>query len=285
MVAYRDVLQHHTLQAAAALSYYLVLSLFPGLIFLAAVMGAIPLPDLFGSVLRLMWTLLPADTMRLVQSVLLDVLPTNHKAWLSFGMVGTIWMASVAFDAMIEALDIAYDVKEARPFWKTRLLAIGLAAIAGGLVLSALAVMIAGTHFAAWLASRIYVSHEFVLLWPAIHWAVAIVFTLLAVELLYFLAPNVKQRFLATLPGAILAVTCWIALSYLLGFYFRHAAGFSRTYGTLAGFIAFMIWCYWNSFALLVGAELNAKVARESAKGPLPPKEQPVADDTLDRAA
>jgi len=133
IVVYRDVLQHHTLQAAAALSYYLVLSMFPGLIFLAAVMGAIPLPDLFGSVLRLMWTLFPPDTMRLVQSVLSDVLPTNHKAWLSLGIVGTIWVASAAFDAMIEALDIAYDVKEARPFWKTRLLAIGLAAITGGL--------------------------------------------------------------------------------------------------------------------------------------------------------
>jgi len=285
IVAYRDVLEHHTLQVAAALSYYLVLSLFPGLMFLSAVLGAIPLPDLFGSVLRLMWTLLPADTMRLVQSVLLDVLSTNRKAWLSFGIVGTIWVASAAFDAMIEALDIAYDVKEDRPFWRTRLLAIGLAAITAGLVSSALAVMIVGTHFGAWLAARLYVSHEFVLLWPAIHWAVAIVFTLLAVELLYFLAPNVRQRFLATLPGAILAVTCWIVLSYLLGFYFRHVANFSRTYGTLAGFIAFMTWCYWNSFALLVGAEVNAELAKESTKGQLPPKEQPVADDTLGHAA
>ncbi len=285
IVAYRDVLEHHTPQVAAALSYYLVLSLFPGLMFLSAVLGAIPLPDLFGSVLRLMWTLLPADTMRLVQSVLLDVLSTNRKAWLSFGIVGTIWVASAAFDAMIEALDIAYDVKEDRPFWRTRLLAIGLAAITAGLVSSALAVMIVGTHFGAWLAARLYVSHEFVLLWPAIHWAVAIVFTLLAVELLYFLAPNVRQRFLATLPGAILAVTCWIVLSYLLGFYFRHVANFSRTYGTLAGFIAFMTWCYWNSFALLVGAEVNAELAKESTKGQLPPKEQPVADDTLGHAA
>ena len=283
--AYRDALEHRTLQASAALAYYLVLSLFPGLIFLSAVIGAISLPDLFGSILRLMWMLLPPDTMRLVQSVLFDVLATNHKAWLSFGIVGTIWLASAAFDAMIEALDVAYGVKEARPFWKTRLLAIALAAITGGLVLFALAVMIAGTHFGAWLANRIHVSQEFVSLWPAIHWAIAIAFTLVAVELLYFLAPNVKQRFLATLPGAILAVTCWIALSYLLGFYFRHAASFSRTYGTLAGFIAFMIWCYWNSFALLVGAELNAKLATESAKGQLPPKEQPVADDSLDRAA
>ena len=282
--AYRNVLKHHTLQVSAALSYYLVLSVFPALIFLSAVMASLPLPDLFERVLDLMSRLLPADTMRVVQSVLRD-LAANHKPWLSFGMVSTIWVASAAFDAMIEALDIAYDVKEGRPFWKTRLLAIELAAISGGLLLSALAVMVVGPRFGTWLAARIYLSQEFVLRWPVIHWAIAIVFTLTAVELLYFLAPNVKQRFLATLPGAILAVTCWIGLSYLLGFYFRHFANYSPTYGALGGVMAFMTWFYWNSFALLVGAELNAELAKQSAEGRLPPKEPPVAEDTLDRAA
>jgi membrane protein len=283
--AYQDVLEHHTLQTAAALSYYLVLAVFPGLIFLSAVMGSIPVPDLFGRVLSTMSLLLPADTMRMVESVLLDVLATNRKAWLSFGMLGAIWVASAAFDAMIEALDIAYDVNDARPFWKTRLRALGLGIITAGLVSSALAVMIVGPRFGAWLASRIYLSASFVLLWPAIHWTIAIVFTLVAVELLYFLAPNVKQRFVATLPGAIFSVMCWIGLSYLLGFYFRHIVNLSRTYGTLAGFIAFMTWCYWNAFALLVGAELNAELAKESKKGQLHQKDQTVVDATFDRAA
>jgi membrane protein len=283
--AYHDVLKHHTLLTSAALSYYLVLAVFPGLIFLSAVMGSIPLPGLLGQVLGTMLVLLPADTMRMVQSVLLDVLATNHKAWLSFGMLGAIWVVSAAFDALIEGLDIAYDVNDDRPFWKTRLRAVGLGIITAGLVSSALAVMIVGPRFGAWLASRIYLSASFVLLWPAIHWTIAIVFTLVAVELLYFLAPNVKQRFGATLPGAIFAVTCWIGLSYLLGFYFRHVDNLSRTYGTLAGFIAFMTWCYWNAIALLLGAELNAELAKESKKGQLHQKDRTSADETFDRAA
>jgi len=214
-----------------------------------------------------------------------DVLATNRTAWLSFGMLGTVWLASAAFAAITEALDIAYQVYDDRPFWKTRLRAIGLGVITAGLVASALAVMIVGPRFGAWLASRIYLSAGFVLLWPIIHWAIAIMFTLVAVELLYFLAPNVQQRFWATLPGTILAVACWLGLSYLLGFYFRHVAELRRTYGTLGGFIAFMTWFYWNSFALLVGAELNSELAKESAKGQLPPKEQPAAEDTRGRAA
>ena len=77
-------------------------------------------------------------------------------------MLGTIWMASTAFDAVIEALDIAYDVDDLRPFWKTRLLAVGLAAISGGLLLVALAVTIVGPRFGDWLAARLELSTLFV---------------------------------------------------------------------------------------------------------------------------
>lgn len=280
-----DLAQHHVFQMAAALSYYMVLAVFPGMIFLSSVMSLIPLPDLFGRVVGTMSLLLPPDTMRVVQAVLLDVLATNRKAWLSFGMVGVIWVASAAFDALIEALDIAYDVNDDRPFWQTRLRAIGLGIITAGLLSTALAVMIVGPRFGAWLAARIHLSSAFVLLWPVIHWSIAILFTLIAVELVYFLGPNVKQRFGATLPGAIFSVTCWLVLSYALGFYFRHLANLSRTYGTLAGFIAFMTWFYWNSFALLLGAELNAELAKESNKGQLQEKSEPLGEETLGRAA
>jgi membrane protein len=130
-----------------------------------------------------------------------------------------------------------------------------------------------------------HLSSAFVLLWPVIHWSIAILFTLISVELVYFLGPNVKQRFGATLPGAIFSVTCWLVLSYALGFYFRHLANLSRTYGTLAGFIAFMTWFYWNSFALLLGAELNAELAKESRKGQLLEKNQSFGEDNLRHAA
>ncbi len=269
---YRDLMRHHMLQVSAALSYYFVLSVFPGLIFLSAIVGSISLPDLFNHVLLLMGRLLPQDTMKLVYSVLGDVLAAHRGTWLSFGMLGLMWTASAAFDSMIEALNIAYDVKDDRPFWKTRLLAIALAAIIGSLLLTALGVMVVGPRFGEWLATRLSMSAVFVAVWPVLRWALAICFTILAVEVLYYLAPNVKQRFGATLPGAVLSVIVWNALSFLLGYYFRHWANFNRTYGTLGGFIAFMTWLYWTSFVLLVGAELNAELAKESKKGCVQPK-------------
>ncbi len=289
---YRDVMRHHMLQVAAALSYYFVLSVFPGLIFLSAIVGFISLPDLFNRVLLLMGRLLPQDTMKLVYSVLSDVLASHRGTWLSFGMLGLIWTASAAFDSMIEALNIAYDVKDDRPFWKTRLLAIALAAIIGSLLLTSLGVMLVGPRFGEWLASRIGLSAVFVAVWPFLRWILAVCFTILAIEVLYYLAPNVKQRFAATLPGAILAVIVWNGFSFLLGYYFRHWANFNRTYGTLGGFIAFMTWLYWTSFVLLVGAELNAELAKESKKGCVQPKgvlsqnrERVTQPATIDRAA
>jgi membrane protein len=273
------------MQMTAALAYYFVLSLFPALILLSAVVAYLPVPDLFGQVLSLMAKFIPPDGMGLVRRVLADVITPNRGAFLSFGILGTLWTASGGFSAAIEALNVAYDVQDDRPFWKTRPLALALAFIIGGLLLLALAVMIVGPRFGGWLADRVHLSAVFVLLWPYIHWTVAIGFTVLAVEALYFLAPNVKQRFLATLPGAVVAVASWIALSFLLGLYFRHFAHFNKTYGTLGAAIALMMWLYWTGFAILVGAELNSELARISRKGPVQEKHEPPDLTRIDLAA
>jgi membrane protein len=282
---YGNVVRNHTPQMAAALAYYSVLSLFPALIFLSAVVAYLPVPNLFNQALALLARFLPADAMGLVQRVLADVISPNKGTFLSLGILGTLWAASGGFAAMIEALNIAYDVRDDRPFWKTRPLAVGLAFLTGALLLIALSVMIVGPRFGEWLAGKVHLSGLFVLLWPFIHWTIAIGFTILAVEALYFLAPNVKQRLRATLPGAVVAVSCWIALSYLLGIYFRHFGNFNKTYGTLGAAVALMVWLYWTGFAMLVGAELNEELAKISKEGKLQEKHEPPAITKIDFAA
>jgi membrane protein len=282
---YGNVVRNHTLQMAAALAYYFVLSLFPALIFLSAVVAYLPVPNLFNQALALLARFLPADAMGLVQRVLADVISPNKGTFLSLGILGTLWAASGGFAAMIEALNIAYDVRDDRPFWKTRPLAVGLAFLTGALLLIALSVMVVGPRFGQWLAGKVHLSGLFVLLWPFIHWTIAIGFTILAVEALYFLAPNVKQRLRATLPGAVVAVSCWIALSYLLGIYFRHFGNFNKTYGTLGAAVALMIWLYWTGFAMLVGAELNEELAKISKEGKLQEKHEPPSITKIDFAA
>ncbi|HZR28424.1 MAG TPA: YihY/virulence factor BrkB family protein [Terriglobales bacterium] len=272
---YRDLDSNHTLQMAAALSYYFVMSLFPALILLSAVVAYLPVPDLFNQALNLMARFVPPDSMGIVKKVLADVVTPNRGTFLSVGILGTLWAASGGFVAAIEALNVAYDAEETRPFWKTRPLAIGLTFLIGGLLLTALGVMIVGPRFGEWLAARTHLSQLYSILWPYVHWSIAVGFTVLAVEALYFLGPNVKQRFLATLPGAVLAVGAWIGLSYLLGVYFRSFANFNKTYGSLGAAVALMVWLYWTSFGMLIGAELNAELAKVSKAGKIPEQEQP----------
>ena len=235
--------------------------------------------------LGLMSHVVPPDSMGIVRKVVSDVVAPNRGAFLSFGIVGTLWSASGGFSAVIEALNIAYDADETRPFWVTRPLAIGLTLLLGALVLIALGVMVVGPHFGEWLTGRVHLSEAWIWVWPYIHWTVSVVFTILAVEALYFLAPNVKQRFLATLPGAAMAVGFWIALSYGLGIYFRKFANLNRTYGTLAAAVALMVWLYWTGFAMLVGAELNAELAKKTKTGPIEEKPPETEITKLDLTA
>jgi membrane protein len=209
----------------------------------------------------------------------------NRSALLSFGVLGTLWTASGGFAAAIEALDIAYEVEEERPFWVTRPLAVGLTLLVGVLLLVALSVMLVGPEFGTWLASHARLSWMFARAWPYIHWTAAVMFTVLAMESIYFLAPNVRQRFWSTLPGAVLSVISWIVLSYALGIYFRSFANFNKLYGTMGAAIALMVWLYWTSFFMLVGAELNCELAKETEKGKIKQDEKKSGLTGLDLAA
>jgi len=277
--------QKHTLQMAAALSYYFVISLFPAILLLSAIVAYLPGARPFDQVLSLMSGFVPHDSLELLRKVLATIVTPNRGTLLSFGILGTLWTASGGFAAAIEALDIAYEVEEERPFWVTRPISVGLTLLVGVLLLIALAVMVVGPQFGTWLAERAHLSWLLARSWPYIHWTVAILFTVLAVEALYFLAPNVKQRFWATLPGAVLSVGCWIGLSYGLGIYFRSFAHFNKTYGAMGAVIALMVWLYWTSFFMLVGAELNCELAKLSRQGKIPQDEDASGITKLDIAA
>jgi membrane protein len=262
-----SVPRKHTFQMAAAMAYYFVLALFPALVLLSAVVAYVPIHDLLSQVMNLFGGFVPPDSMQLVRNFVANVVVPNRATLLSFGILGTLWSASGGFASAIEALDVAYDVEEARPFWVTRPLAIGLTLLVGLLLLTAFAVMVVGPEFGRRLAEHHKLSWMFASAWPYIHWTVSFGFTVLAVEFLYFIAPNVKQRFWSTLPGAVLSVACWVGLSYVLGIYFRNFANFNKTYGALGAVIALMVWLYWNGFIMLLGAELNCELAKETRKG------------------
>ncbi|PYQ39105.1 MAG: hypothetical protein DMG99_17025, partial [Acidobacteria bacterium] len=263
---YEGVQRKHTMQMAAGLSYYFVMSLFPLLIVFAAAVAYLPVPNLFDQALGFASRFMPHESMGLVKAVLRQVITPHRGKFMSFGIVGTIWAASGGFSSMMEALNVAYDVPESRPFWKTRPLAIGLTFLIGVLLVIALALMLVGPDFGGWLAAKVGLGSIFVAVWPYLRWSIAIAFAVLAIELIYFFAPNVRQRFRRTLPGAALAVAGWLLLSWALGIYFQHFTNLNKTYGTLAAAIALMVWLYWTAFAILLGGEINADLLHEEGR-------------------
>ncbi len=269
-----DINNNHTLAMAASLSYYFVLSLFPLLMLAGAVLSLLPVPHLFDSILNAMARVVPPDAMGMVRRVVADVVKPHSTALLSFGIVGTIWTASSGFANMIEALDVAYDVPETRPWYETRALAIGLTFVVGFIMVVALGVMVLGPQFGTWLVRHFGID-EFGEMWPVIRWFLAIGFTVLAVELLYLWAPNVRQSCRQTLIGAAIAVGGWIGLSFGLGIYLRSIANLNKTYGTLGGAMALSVWFYWSAIAILVGAEINSEILQARGDGRLPLKRPP----------
>ncbi|PYX96646.1 MAG: hypothetical protein DMG71_05205 [Acidobacteria bacterium] len=273
--AVRDVDRKHLLAFAGSLAYYYFLSLIPFLILLASGLAYIPIPHLFDQVLLWMSYFIPPDSMALVRKVFADLMATRNSGFLSFGIIGTIWTASGASAAMIEALNVAYEVKEGRPFWHTRLLAIGLTFILAALGAIVLAAMILGPELGARLAHRVGLDPLFLETWSYFRWILAICTSILAVEVIYHLAPNVEQRkFLRTLPGAVVAVISWVAASFGLGFYLGHFGQLSKSYGTLGAVAALLLWFYVSSAAILIGAEVNAALLK-AARDQLPVKQVP----------
>jgi len=270
---WRRLQTNHTLAIAAGLSYYFLLSLFPAMIFAAAVLGYLPLPNLFDQLLLGLSKVMPPDSMSVVRKTMESVFVPNRAGLISFGMLFTLWSTSGGFAAIIEGLNVAYDVPETRPIWRTRLLALELTFIVGTLMVIALAVLIVGPEFGNWVARHTHTTVLFAWVWPRLRWFVAVGFTVLAVELLYFLAPNIKQRFWATLPGAIFSVGAWILVSLGLGIYLREFPNYNKTYGSLGAVIALMLWFYLSGIVLLVGAEFNAEYARCCGDPELPLKD------------
>jgi membrane protein len=249
------------LSYGAALAFFFLLSLFPLLIFLASILAYLPIPNLFPRIVELMSLAIPAEAMRRVENILGQVLDTN-LGLLSSGFLGTLWVASLGIDSLINALNIVFQVREVRSYWRRRLLAVELTALIGGMVIVALVLDFLGPVFGSWLPRFLGVQSLFVLLWPYFQEAAVFVFLILSFQLLFFIAPNRRQSFWGQFPGAFLAVILWIGASFILSLFMVRFADYNRVYGTLGAVIALMTWFYVTALAVLLGAELNAELIR-----------------------
>ena len=179
------------------------------------------------------------------------------------GALAALWSASGYVGAFGRAMNRIYEIEEGRPVWKLRPLQLVLT-LAGLLLASAVAVMLViSGPVAEKVGNAIGAGSVAVTIWNIAKWPVILVCVVLAVAVLYYATPNVKQpKFRWISIGAGFAILIWIAASVLFGFYVANFGSYNKTYGTLAGVIVFLLWLWITNLALLFGAELDAELER-----------------------
>jgi membrane protein len=249
---------------AAALTYYGILAIFPALIALVSILGLIgtsatkPLLDNLGS-------FAPGPAHQILANALHGLTQSKSGAGILFvvGLAGALWAASGYIGAFIRASNRIWDVEEGRPIWRilplrlfiTVLMLLLLAA-------SAFAVVVTGP-LADRVGKLVGIGGAAVTAWDIAKWPVLILVVSFMFSILYYASPNVRHpsvRWLA--PGGVLAVVVWMLVSAVFGLYVANFGSYNKTYGSLGAIIIFLVWLWLSNVAILLGAELNAEIAR-----------------------
>ncbi len=244
---------------ASALAFQVLFSIFPFVIFLVALLAFLDLSYFFAWLREELSIFLPQPSMETVNQVL-DELQQPREGLLSLGALVALWTASAAVRSIMHAMNIAYDVPEERPIWKrfpiSILYTIGFAV----LIIAASTLLLVGPQAIQWLANRTGLEQIFVTLWAWLRWPVAFLVLNLAVALIYYLAPNFKQKFKFVTPGSILSTLIWILSSWGFNIYVTNFADYSAMYGGIGAVIALLMYFFISSAILLFGAEVNAVI-------------------------
>jgi membrane protein len=258
--AIKDFFTDDMMTYAAALAYRILLALFPFVIFLLTLLGALGLSSFFDWLLSQARVALPGTAFQLVNQVITEIRGQPRGGLLSFSILFALWAASTAVRSIMHALNIAYDVPESRPAWKlyplSLIYTIGLAV----LLMAAAGFMLLGPNAMQWLAGQIGLSQVFATLWIWLRWPVAILLLLLTVAIIYKVAPNIDQPFKFLTPGAAIAVLTWIVASLGFSYYVGNFGNYSATYGSLGGIIVLLFYFFISAAVLLFGAEINATI-------------------------
>jgi membrane protein len=243
---------------AAMMAFYAVLALFPMLVFVFTV-AILTLPA--GAITQAVAMVAPAmphssfllvgeQVTRLQESVV-------STGLLIGGAVLALWGASRGLSALIIALDRMLELEETRGWFKRQGIAILVTLAVAILTIGAMALMLVGPIAGHWIMDRWGYGGTFDLVWTIGRWVGAGVLALAVFVILFKFLPNWRASTREVLPGAVVAVVLWLAVSRGFGLYVDLAGGYDRTYGALAGVIVFLLWLWLSNMALLVGAEVN----------------------------
>jgi membrane protein len=270
-----EVLADNCLGLAAQLAYYFFLALFPALLFITAIVSFIPVAGLLDTITGMLARVAPGEVLSIVQDQILKIAHEKNGGLLTIGMLGTIWSTSSGVTAIIDTLNQAYDIQESRPWWKVRLLALGLTLGLALFIVISFALVLVGPTLAERVAVWLHMGPAFAWSWKILQWPVVFGLVTFAMAMIYYYAPDAEQEWIWITPGSIIATLLWLLISLGFKFYVVHFTSYNATYGAIGGVIVLMLWFYVSALAVLVGAELNAEIEHASPYGKEPGERVP----------
>ncbi len=253
---------------AAALTYYGLLSLFPALISMVSLLGIFGDPRTTTSSLTEIITAIgPESAAQTFEGPIDSIVSNRGAAGLAFvfGLAVALWSASAYIGAFIRASNVIYETAEGRPFWKLRPLQLAVTlAMVVSMALLAVGLVLTGPIVEA-VSGPIGVSGTAVDVWNVAKWPAMGALFILMVDLLYYASPNAKLRgFRWVTPGSLVAIAIWALASAAFAFYVANFGSYDKTYGTLGGLIALLVWLWISNLAILFGHQLNSERERST---------------------
>jgi membrane protein len=267
---WREVGKDDVLGLAAQLSYYFFLALFPALLFLLALASFFPLSNITDDVGRSLGPFVSPQVLELIQEQMHRLANGQNGGLLTFGVAAALWSSSAALVSILGALNRAYDIDEGRPWWKVRLLAMGLTLATALIVLVALSLVLAGPALAERLGQATGWGRPFEWTWLVLQWPLLFGLVTTGIGLIYYFGPDADQDWVWITPGAATATILWLLVSLLFKVYIANFTDYEASYGAVGAVIVLLLWFYVSGIAILVGAELNAEIEHASPYGKAP---------------
>ena len=277
---------------SAEMAYNATLALFPGLL---AIMAAIGLFDYLRETLFQMGSMLieivPNEVRLLIESAVNEIVITRNIEIFSFSFIGSLWIFSGVLSSAMAALDRIHQVprEKLRPFWKAKLVSIGLTIGTVALLMIASALVLVSDFVVDLIARQsclletipncpldqvadcffqepvdnCVLKSQLLETWSQLRWPITLGIVSLAFAFIYRYGPSQARRKIPILPGAVLAALMWAGISNLFRIYVLHFGNYNKTYGTIGTFIILLLWLYLSSLVVLIGAQLNVTVGEK----------------------
>lgn len=248
---------------AAELAYYFLFALFPLILVLTTLFGlfASHRVELQNDLLSYFADFLPPTAFRLLSTVAMESASHASGGKLIFGIVSALWCGSGGVCSMISALNTAHHVRESRPWFKVRAIALGLTLVVWTLLLAALFFVLVGSYFVGWFGTEHRLHPIVVFVWKAIQWPAAILFVTMSCSAIYYCGPDLRNRHWHWMtPGSAFGAFVWIVASLGFRTYLHFVNNYSATYGSLGAVMILLLWLYVSGLAYLLGGTINAQI-------------------------